>query len=138
MMQLTRILVFPLFLSASWINSPNRDAFQNAQRIPWETSFDHTVPARSRLVQGLGCVHLSLSVNVTTNTYSLWIRFGSMGRESQAFAVVSSAMLASNDVLDMLRTAPSFEGSGIRSDDRYVHGRFAGAARPSVGMTFSH
>jgi hypothetical protein len=56
-----------------------------------------------------------------------------MGRESQAFAVVSSAMLASNDVLDMLRTAPRFEGSCIRSDDRYVHGRFAGAARPGNG-----
>jgi hypothetical protein len=30
-------------------------------------------------------------------------------------------MLASNDVLDVLRTAPRFEGSSIRSDDRYVY-----------------
>ena len=28
------------------------------------------------------------------------------------------------------------EGSSIRSDDRHVHGRFAGAARPSGSMAF--
>ena len=39
---------------------------------------------------------------------------------------------------DRRRTAPRFaEGNSIRSDDRHVHGRFAGAARPSGGMTFS-
>jgi hypothetical protein len=39
---------------------------------------------------------------------------------------------------DRRRTAPRFgEGSSIRSDDRHVHGRFAEAARPSGGMTFS-
>ena len=49
-------------------------------------------------------------------------------------------MLASNDVLDVIgeELAPRFaEGSSIRSDDRHVHGRFAGAARPSGGMAFS-
>jgi hypothetical protein len=42
-MRLNRILVFPFFLSASWINSPNRDAFHNAQRIPWELEFDSMI-----------------------------------------------------------------------------------------------
>ena len=60
--------------------------------------------------------------------------------ESEVSAVVSSAMLASDDVLDVigeewLRLLAA--GSSIRSDNRLVHGRFAGAARPSGGMTFS-
>jgi hypothetical protein len=58
-MRLNRILVFPFFLSASWINSPNRDAFQNAQRIPWELEFDF---------------------NDSTNTNFHWIHFGRISR----------------------------------------------------------
>ena len=67
------------------------------------------------------------------------VRIAVVAGESEVFASVPSAMLPSNDVLDVRRrTAPHFaEGNSIRSDDRHVHGRFAGAARPSGGMTFS-
>jgi hypothetical protein len=60
--------------------------------------------------------------------------------QGEVFAVVSSAMLASNDVLDVIseeRLRVFAEGSSIPSDDRHVHGRFTGAARPSGGMAFS-
>ena len=77
MMRLTRILVFPLFLSASWINSPSRNAFQNAQRIPWKLEFDIRAWSIAR-AKGLRYLHWILSFSDTTNTHFLWIHFGSL------------------------------------------------------------
>jgi hypothetical protein len=67
------------------------------------------------------------------------VRVAVVAGESEVSAVVSTAMLASDDVRrDRRRMAPRLAaGSSIRSDNRLVHGQFAGAARPSGGMTFS-
>jgi hypothetical protein len=86
-MRLTRISVFPLFLSASWINSPNRDAFQNAQRNPWKLEFDNRAYSIARFAVSPNLV-IQCYYEHTFPLDSLWqlANLGAMDRTFQSLS----------------------------------------------------
>ena len=112
--------------------SANRAATDNKHSVAFEVLIPSVLPRMKQPDE-----RAAFRVN-STQVRSL-VRIAVVAGESEVFAVVCSAMLASDDVLDVIgeeRLRALVAGSSIRSDNRHVHGRFAGAARPSGGMTF--
>jgi hypothetical protein len=105
-MRLTRILIFPLFLSASWISGPNSECIPKCPENSSETGglgYTYLPTRAARLCS------LSLSFSDTTNADFHWIHFGSLEDRIHKF-------LAS-----WAHTA-SLLGK-IYSDRGFVHGR---------------